>query len=156
MNKADKTGFNVLDDVNVVFIQTNDNKTTTTWETGSKKLEDSVGDLNVKDDLYWYEVSAILEGSRAKVVVLRDLNGTGTSGTTPSGKVGGAKVTIKGTDATTDAQSLAIGYMSAKDEPQNVNDIEAIVQAWVKDKTNWTLGEREVASGGYKWAYYDK
>ena len=67
---TDTTGFFVDDSVKVVFIQKNDNKWTTSYEDGVKELEAAVGELNVNDaEEYNYEVSAILKGGAAQVVV---------------------------------------------------------------------------------------
>ena len=81
--KTDKEGFHVDAEVKIVFTQKNDNKTTTTYDDGASRLETYCGELNAIDGEYNYEVSAILEGGSAKVVVIRDLNGTGDSGNTP-------------------------------------------------------------------------
>jgi hypothetical protein len=86
VSKTDTEGFHVDSNVKVVFIQTNDNKTTTSWEEGSSRLESFTSDLNAIGDEYNYEVSAILEGGSAKVVVIRDLNETGDSGNKPDPK----------------------------------------------------------------------
>ena len=161
VNTTDKTGFNVMDDVKVVFIQKNDNKTTTTWESGSKELEDFVGDLNKNaNGKYDYEVSAILEGGRATTVVLRDLNGTGDGGKTPTSKVTGAKAAITGAPDTLTGGStvdeIKIGYLTEKDAPKDVNDIQAVIEDWAKEN-NYTLGARTaIAGSGYSWECFDR
>ena len=77
------TGFFVDENVKLVLIQTNDNKTTTTFETGVKELEDVMAQLNkAKDGKYDYTVSAILEDGAATTVIVKDANDeTGNSGT---------------------------------------------------------------------------
>ena len=90
-----KTGFRVREDVKVVFIQTNDKKEKFYYEEGVSKLEDLVDDLNKgkKADEnggdYSYEISAVLDSNVARVVIIRDLNGSAKTVTpppTPSGK----------------------------------------------------------------------
>ena len=83
---SDKTGFRVNDDVKYVFIQENNNKTTTTVDEGIENLEDVVEELNKASDdgMYDYEVSAILENGAATVVVIRDLNNDGYKVVRPS------------------------------------------------------------------------
>ena len=79
-----KTGFFVDENVKLVLIQKNDNKLTTTFETGVKELEDVMAQLNkAKDDgKYDYTVSAILEDGAATTVIVQDANDeTGNSGT---------------------------------------------------------------------------
>ncbi len=56
-------GVAVDDDTNIVFIQKNDNKETTSFETGVKALETALKNLNeVSKDTYSYEFSAYIEG----------------------------------------------------------------------------------------------
>ena len=64
------------------MVQTNDRKTTTTFETGVKELEDVMAQLNkAKDGKYDYTVSAILEDGAATTVIVKDANDeTGNSG----------------------------------------------------------------------------
>nr|WP_325297853.1 S-layer homology domain-containing protein [uncultured Dysosmobacter sp.] len=72
------TGFRVNDDVKYVFIQKNNNKTSTTIDEGVENLADAVEELNTnKNGSYDYEVSAILVNGAATVVVIRDLNSDG-------------------------------------------------------------------------------
>mgnify|MGYP004513423235 CR=1 FL=1 len=80
-------GFYVADDAKVVFIQENDGKKTTTYETGAKAVQSAVESLNaVKDSnpaAYNYQVGAILLNGMAKVVVIRDyVDATYKGGTT--------------------------------------------------------------------------
>ncbi|WP_209344380.1 S-layer homology domain-containing protein [Flavonifractor sp. AGMB03687] len=77
------TGFFVDENVKLVLVQTNDRKTTTTFETGVKELEDVMAQLNkATDGKYDYTVSAILEDGAATTVIVVDANDeTGNSGT---------------------------------------------------------------------------
>ena len=72
-------GVFVAEDVKIVFIQKNDNKKTTTLETGVENLEDVIDDLNKKSDgTFNYTLSAIIEDGAATVVVIRDWLESGT------------------------------------------------------------------------------
>ena len=79
-----KMGVAVDDDTHIVFIQTNDNKSTTSYETGVKALETALKNLNVASETkdpttkkvtytYNYEFSAYIEDGIATTVVIRDL-----------------------------------------------------------------------------------
>ena len=82
---SDKMGVAVDDDTHIVFIQTNDNKSTTSYETGVKALETALKNLNVASEVtdpstgkvtgykYNYEFSAYIEDGIATTVVIRDL-----------------------------------------------------------------------------------
>ena len=75
VNTTTTTGFRIKDETKVVFIQTNKQKETIEYYEGPDKLEDVVEDLNKgTDGFYDYEISAILDGNVARVVVVRDLN----------------------------------------------------------------------------------
>ena len=96
VNTTTTTGFRIKDDTKVVFIQTNKQKETIEYYEGPDKLEDVVEDLNKgTDGNYDYEISAILDGNVARVVVVRDLNkdngsniDTSGGGDAPSGSSG--------------------------------------------------------------------
>ena len=94
-------GFYVDENAKVVFIQTNDGKETTEYETGSKEVQGFIESLNDKngdaDNGYSYTVSAVLKNGAATVVVIRDgadatLN-PGTNTSTVSFKITGATAT---------------------------------------------------------------
>ena len=95
-----KSGVAVDDDTHIVFIQTNDNKTTTSYETGIKALETALKNLNeVSKGVYNYEFSAYIEDGIATTVVIRDLEEVGY---TDNGSTGNTdlKVTVSGGDIT--------------------------------------------------------
>ena len=122
-------GVVVDDDTHIVFIQTNDNKTTTSYETGVKALETALKNLNVVSEIkdgsgkvtgykYNYEFSAYIEDGIATTVVIRDLKEVGY---TDNGSTGNTdlKVTVKNgaiavtgpkaqADVTTDEMTSAI------------------------------------------------
>ena len=117
-------GVVVDDDTHIVFIQTNDNKTTTSYETGVKALETALKNLNVagkdakNNDTFNYEFSAMIEDGIATTVVIRDLKKVSY---TANGNVGNTdlKVTVKNgaiavtgpkaqADVTTDEMTSAI------------------------------------------------
>ena len=99
VNTTATTGFRIKDSTKVVFIQTNKQKETIEYYEGPDKLEDVVEDLNKgADGFYDYEISAILDGNVARVVVVRDLNkDNGSSDTKPVNK--NLKVTIDTTNS---------------------------------------------------------
>ena len=122
-------GVVVDDDTHILFIQTNDNKTTTSYETGVKALETALKNLNVASEItdgsgkvigykYNYEFSAYIEDGIATTVVIRDLKEVGY---TDNGSTGNTdlKVTVKNgaiavtgpkaqADVTTDEMTSAI------------------------------------------------
>ena len=82
-----KSGVAVDDDTHIVFIQTNDNKTTTSYETGIKALETALKNLNeVSKGVYNYEFSAYIEDGIATTVVIRDLTAGEYEGSKPATK----------------------------------------------------------------------
>ena len=84
---SDKLGVAVDDDTNIVFIQKNDNKETTSFETGVKALETALKNLNeVSKDTYSYEFSAYIEDGIATTVVIRDLTAGEYEGSKPATK----------------------------------------------------------------------
>ena len=71
--EEDNNGFHVAEDVKVLLIQTNKNTETTDFFTGSDQLEDEINNLNEKrKNTYDYQISAIIEGGDATVVVIWD------------------------------------------------------------------------------------
>ena len=85
-------GVVVDDETNIVFIQKNDNKKTTSIETGVKALENVLKNLNEKSTSpkYEYEFSAMIENGIATTVVIRDKVEIGY---TDNGNVGSGKLT---------------------------------------------------------------
>ena len=92
-NTSATRGVAVDDDTNIVFIQKNDNKETTSYETGVKALETALKNLNVasetKDPItgkvtytYNYEFSAMIVDGIATTVVIRDKQPDGYTGNT--------------------------------------------------------------------------
>ena len=81
---TDTTGVYVDDSVKVVFIQTNDNKVSTSIDSGKSALKYVIDHLNVEVDggvdKYKYETSMIVDKGFAKVVIVRDLITAGSSG----------------------------------------------------------------------------
>lgn len=75
----------VVDDAtNVVFIQKNNNKETTSYENGVKAVETALKNLNeVSKDTYSYEFSAYIEDGIATTVVIRDLTAGEYEGASP-------------------------------------------------------------------------
>ena len=73
VNKAVSEGFYVDENAKVVFIQTNDGKETTEYETGSDEVQSFIESLNKnKNGSYDYTISAILQNGAAKVVIIKD------------------------------------------------------------------------------------
>ena len=132
-NVSQSRGFFVDDDVKVVFIQTNDNKETISYESGVDGLEDMVDDLNLNSsNQYKYEVSAIIESGMAKVVVIRDLVGTGNAGK-PNEDTEGLVVTI---DANNEADVAYVGTA-----PTDEQAIAAIIKEIEKESNGFTVEE---------------
>ena len=88
---TDTRGVAVDDDTNIVFIQKNDNKKTTSIENGVKALENVLKNLNESDKgkKYQYEFSAMIEDGIATTVVIRDKVEIGY---TDNGNVGSGKL----------------------------------------------------------------
>ena len=84
-------GVAVDDETNIVFIQTNDNKETTSIETGVKALESALKTLNenATSPKYDYQFSAIIENGIATTVVIKD---NVEIGYTSNGNVGSGKL----------------------------------------------------------------
>ena len=107
---SDKLGVAVDDDTNIVFIQKNDNKETTSFETGVKALETALKNLNeVSKDTYSYEFSAYIEDGIATTVVIRDLTAGEYEGSKPATK---ADYTFDGLTAIVDSNG-AIKFSEA-------------------------------------------
>ena len=141
-------GFYVASDVKVVLIQTNDRKTTTTYDEGVSALEDIVDDLNkcVGNEkthtagTYNYTVNAILEAGAAKVVIIVDAcDSTGNKGTDISTAAGISvslnsytnTITVdvsKKADATDDEIQAAVGkfLLSKNMIPTSFNGVESV------------------------------
>ena len=106
-----KLGVAVDDDTNIVFIQKNDNKETTSFETGVKALETALKNLNeVSKDTYSYEFSAYIEDGIATTVVIRDLTAGEYEGSKPATK---ADYTFDGLTAYVDGTTGAIKFSTA-------------------------------------------
>ena len=90
VDTKNQRGFRVDEDVKIVFIQTNNNRRTVTYDEGYQRLERVIDRLheNAKNSTgYWFEVSAIMDNYSASVVVIRDLNNAGATVTPPTGGV---------------------------------------------------------------------
>ena len=108
-------GVAVDDDTHIVFIQTNDNKSTTSYETGVKALETALKNLNVASEIkdgsgkvtgykYNYEFSAYIEDGIATTVVIRDLTDGEYTGNTV---VNNGKLTNVAISKTSDGKLVA-------------------------------------------------
>lgn len=103
---TDTTGVYVDDSVKVVFIQTNDNKVSTSIDSGKSALKYVIDHLNVRVDggvdKYQYETSMIVDKGFAKVVIVRDLVTAGSHGQ-PTGidvTIANGTVTVDNWDGT--------------------------------------------------------
>ena len=106
-----KLGVAVDDDTHIVFIQKNDNKETTSFETGVKALETALKNLNeVSTNTYSYEFSAYIEDGIATTVVIRDLTAGEYEGSKPATK---ADYTFDGLTAYVDPATGAIKFSTA-------------------------------------------
>ena len=111
----------VVDDAtNVVFIQTNNNKETTSYENGVKAVENALKNLNVVSETkdsngktvytYNYQFSAIIEDGIATTIVIRDQKEEGYTPSTPATK---ADYTFDGLTAYVDGTTGAIKFSTA-------------------------------------------
>ena len=110
----------VVDDAtNVVFIQKNNNKETTSYENGVKAVETALKNLNeVSKGVYKYEFSAIIEDGIATTIVIRDLQADDYTSSTPSGSTTG-DVTLVKFDATLRTIELKKADSSTDDDIKN-------------------------------------
>ena len=110
----------VVDDAtNVVFIQKNNNKETTSYENGVKAVETALKNLNeVSKSVYKYEFSAIIEDGIATTIVIRDLQADDYTSSTPGGGTTG-DVTLVKFDATLRTIELKKADSSTDDDIKN-------------------------------------
>lgn len=112
-------GLAIDDDTKIVLIQTNNNKETTTFETGVKALEDALDDLNVDSTTKKvnFDIGAIIEDGMATVVVLYDRV---VDGYTENDKPGNTDLKV----------TVANGVITVKGPAADVDDVAgAIVDA---------------------------
>ena len=134
-------GLAIDDDTKIVLIQTNNNKETTTFETGVKALEDALDDLNVDSTTkkVKFDIGAIIEDGMATVVVLYDRVADGYTENDKPGNtdlkvtVANGVITVKGPAADVDDVAGAIvdaltaaGYKDIK-VPVKSGDIDRTV-----------------------------
>ena len=143
---TESRGFFVDDNVKVVFIQKNDNKETISYESGVDGLEDMVDDLNLNSsNQYKYEVSAIIESGMAKVVVIRDLVGTGNAGK-PNEDTEGLVVDI------TNPAAVTVTYTGTA--PTDEEAIAAIIKEIESESNGFTVEEVKLSSDGSKYEFH--
>ena len=170
-------GFFVAEDAKIVFIQKNDGKTTTEYDTGAKAAQSFIESLNANKDsnpaTYNYTISAILQNGAAKVVIIKDdADSTYTPGTvTPStGSYTGALVNdgtaLKFSFTTTDDATPA-NWSGVKVTVYGKNTTSGYVATVVADKVAgttaisyagsnpWTTDEVTVLSStNDNWVYW--
>lgn len=144
-------GFFVAEDAKIVFIQKNDGKTTTEYDTGAKAAQSFIESLNANKDsnpaTYNYTISAILQNGAAKVVIIKDdADSTYTPGTvTPAV---GFKIT--GATATAASNKVNVALAGTGKIPANYtvtadfmkqNKTEGDAKVATK---SWTMGETNV------------
>ena len=119
-DNTDGTRGVVVDDAtNVVFIQKNNNKETTSYENGVKAVETALKNLNeVSKGVYKYEFSAIIEDGIATTIVIRDLQADDYTSSTPGGGTTG-DVTLVKFDATLRTIELKKADSSTDDDIKN-------------------------------------
>ncbi|MCI7734537.1 MAG: S-layer homology domain-containing protein [Dysosmobacter sp.] len=109
-------GLAIDDDTKIVLIQKNNNKETTSYETGVKALEDALDDLNVDSTTkkVKFDISAIIEDGMATVVVLYDHVADGYTENDKPGStdlnvsVANGVITVTGTKAEVDEVAAAV------------------------------------------------
>ena len=112
-------GVRIAEDVKVVFIQTNDNRTTTEYSTGVSNLEDALDELNADSDGYDYEIGMVVENSRATTVIIRDKANTYE---TPVDPLASGIVAV---DYSTDSGDVQV-YYYGDDDPTDDQAVAAI------------------------------
>ena len=77
VSSKNNTGVRVDSEVNVVFIQNNDNRVSTEFGTGIDYLEDVIADLHeattTPKKTYNYQIAMMIENARATTVIVRDM-----------------------------------------------------------------------------------
>ena len=125
-----------------MFIQKNDNKETTSFETGVKALETALKNLNeVSKGVYKYEFSAIIVDGIATTVVIRDKQDDGYTGNTNPGNVS-TDVTLVKFDATLRTIELK------KTDKSTAEDVKNAIKVALADN-GYTWTEVTGTSGNY-------
>ena len=105
-------GFYVDENAKVVFIQSNDGKSTTEYETGAKEVQSFIESLNKKENAgYFFTISAILKNGAAQVVIIND----GIDATYKGNKTDVDTSAIKG--ITLDETATEVRYYGTKPSP---------------------------------------
>ena len=118
-------GFYVAEDAKIVFIQYNDGKKTTDYDTGAKAVQNYIERLNTKDGVnYSYQISAILLNGMAKVVVVNDfIDATYKGGTPTTSQKGNLATTIANyTHTYADTTTMKTFKGSSANATWNLND----------------------------------
>ena len=95
INTDDTNGLRVDADVNIVLIQSNNNKWSEVYETGRDKLDDIIDDLH-NNGGYSYDLSAVVENGYATTIIFYDNNTDGYAPSTTTGKISDAAITKSG------------------------------------------------------------
>ena len=144
LDNGNTRGFFVADDVKVVLIQKNNNKTTTTYTEGVDTLEAALDNLNSKSG-YSFELSAIIEEGAGKIVVIKDKNDDGYTGGDKTGSsVAGysavvstatMSVTVTG-PANVEASVLTTASAALEDAGYEISSLNKGVEPWEYTVTN--------------------
>ncbi len=133
VEQAVNSGLRFTKDVKVILDQTNDNKRETFFGEGEADVKQFLKDLHPSNDTapytYDYEISAMLKGGVADVIVIKDLVADGDSGETPitGEKIDGLFVNL------TDTSGLAITAVTTKDTaPSEEGTVAGIIDALTK------------------------
>ena len=111
MDSSDRNGFFIDESANVVLIQKNDGKVTTTYEVGPAAIEAAIDNLNVAaDGKYDYELTAVIERGAAKVVIINDTT-NGNKGAGDKEEIGTEG--IMSVDITTDRTDVTVEWYDA-------------------------------------------
>ena len=169
VNTTTTTGFRVNDSTKVVFIQTNKNDENIYYYEGPDKLEDVVESLNKgknateKDGKYNYEISAVLDGNVARVVVVRDLNKDNGANVNTSGNEGPSGPTgydlnvlaLLDKDGTTDTDGKVTFVATGTDKLDRATKRQAVKEAYIKAVPTATEDNTEVKweNNGGTWGY---
>ena len=133
VEQAVNSGLRFTKDVKVILDQTNDNKRETFFGEGEADVKQFLKDLHPSNDTapytYDYEISAMLKGGVADVIVIKDLVADGDGGETPivGEKIDGLWINL------TDTAGLTItGVTTKATAPSEEGTVAGIIDALTK------------------------
>ena len=159
VEQAVNSGLRFTKDVKVILDQTNDNKRETFFGEGEADVKQFLKDLHPSNDTapytYDYEISAMLKGGVADVIVIKDLVAEGDSGETPivGEKIDGLWINL------TDTAGLTItGVTTKATAPSEEGTVAGIIDALTKagysfDEKDGVVYDATANSGAGGWVF---